>query len=190
MRLEARSFKPGQTVWCDATGFATNEPLWAWHLPGSEHPLSKTSTEFDEDAEVERLTIWITLGLEGSGDDLYRVSDGHWWSLKGIASYVFEGHEDGMLDNSNAAFLHQSFVAYGPREWPKQVWGDEDDLYELLTVYQLSPEVSCPWCGDGTGNEDTRSECKLCEGDGYLAIGEYWQVAVYGYVEPDEWDEE
>lgn len=36
----------------------------------------------------------------------------------------------------------------------------------------IASERSCPWCGDGTGEEDGREECDLCEGDGLLYYGE------------------
>lgn len=40
-------------------------------------------------------------------------------------------------------------------------------------------ERECPWCGPGTGNEHTRPECKLCEGNGMLYWGDDCQVVVF-----------
>ncbi len=56
-------------------------------------------------------------------------------------------------------------------------------------VYQYAAgEKECPWCGDGTGNEDTRADCKLCEGDGLLYQGEECQVCVFApALRPKHW---
>lgn len=39
-------------------------------------------------------------------------------------------------------------------------------------------ERGCPWCGPGTGNEDGREDCDLCEGFGYVC-DEYGCSHVY-----------
>lgn len=36
----------------------------------------------------------------------------------------------------------------------------------------VASERECPWCGTGTGNEDARESCDLCEGEGLLYHGE------------------
>lgn len=46
--------------------------------------------------------------------------------------------------------------------------------WRLVRVYNTAPERDCAWCGAGTGNEEARAECKLCEGDGHLYWGEEW----------------
>jgi hypothetical protein len=47
-------------------------------------------------------------------------------------------------------------------------------------VYQYAAgERACPWCGDGTGEEENRAQCKLCEGNGLLYWGEECQVVVF-----------
>lgn len=46
--------------------------------------------------------------------------------------------------------------------------------WHLAKLYNSAPERECAWCGPGTGNEDSRAECKLCEGDGLLYWGEEW----------------
>ena len=50
--------------------------------------------------------------------------------------------------------------------------------YKVVQQYSAG-EKSCPWCGDGTGEEGRRSECKLCEGDGLLYWGEECRVVVF-----------
>lgn len=55
--------------------------------------------------------------------------------------------------------------------------------YRVLYQYG-GGEKSCPWCGDGTGEESKRSECPLCEGDGLLYWGEECQVVVMGPIDP------
>ena len=48
-----------------------------------------------------------------------------------------------------------------------------------MGCYTSSGESECWWCGPGTGNEGDQSECKLCEGDGYVYLGDGWREVVY-----------
>jgi len=57
--------------------------------------------------------------------------------------------------------------------------------YRIVYQYQAG-EKSCPWCGDGTGEESKRKECKLCEGDGLLYWGEECVVLVLAPIDLDE----
>jgi len=41
-----------------------------------------------------------------------------------------------------------------------------------IASFTSSGEAECWWCGDGTGNEDQRDECDLCEGDGLVYLGD------------------
>lgn len=59
------------------------------------------------------------------------------------------------------------------------------DGYRLVCQYPAG-EQDCPWCGDGTGDDDDgkspecrRPECKLCEGSGHIYSGEGCQVCVF-----------
>jgi len=49
---------------------------------------------------------------------------------------------------------------------------------ELVSSWACG-ERECPDCGPGTGNEEYRLHCKLCEGDGLIYWGDEWCVAVY-----------
>lgn len=51
-------------------------------------------------------------------------------------------------------------------------------------------EKSCPWCGDGTGEEERRSECTLCQGNGTLYWGDECQVVVFKKLEEEESEED
>lgn len=51
--------------------------------------------------------------------------------------------------------------------------------WERINTFSTSGETSCPWCGDGTGNEEGREDCLLCEGDGYVYIGDGWREIVF-----------
>lgn len=46
--------------------------------------------------------------------------------------------------------------------------------WSRVATYRSSGECPCPWCGEGTGNEEGRDDCTLCEGDGYLYLGDGW----------------
>ncbi len=51
--------------------------------------------------------------------------------------------------------------------------------WKQVAAFTASGEASCWWCGDGTGNEDERDGCKLCEGDGLIYLGAGWCEVVY-----------
>lgn len=50
-----------------------------------------------------------------------------------------------------------------------------------LAHYADSGERDCWWCGEGTGNEGDRAKCKLCEGDGYVYLGDGWREIVFAH---------
>lgn len=56
--------------------------------------------------------------------------------------------------------------------------------WERIASFTSSGEASCWWCGDGTGNEQARKGCQLCEGDGYVFIGDGWAEVVFRRTEP------
>ncbi len=58
-------------------------------------------------------------------------------------------------------------------------WPDPPEGWERLASFSTSGERGCWWCGDGTGNEDSRIECKLCEGDGLIYLGDGWCEVVF-----------
>lgn len=70
--------------------------------------------------------------------------------------------------------------------------GDYITIYDYSGGYCMPPEQArgkrrvasyvagerdCPWCGPGTGNEDERKDCDLCEGEGLL----YHEIGCYIY---------
>lgn len=60
------------------------------------------------------------------------------------------------------------------------------DGWERIASYSSSGEASCWWCGDGSGNEDERATCKLCEGDGLVYLGDGWAEMVFRRVESED----
>lgn len=67
---------------------------------------------------------------------------------------------------------------------------DAPDGWEQVASYASSGEADCWWCGEGTGNEDQRKDCPLCEGGGYVYIGDGWAEVVFREIEPETEDEE
>ena len=55
--------------------------------------------------------------------------------------------------------------------------------WEIVRSFASSGETNCGWCGDGTGNEDTRKGCKLCGGDGLIYLGGGWHEIVASRAE-------
>lgn len=53
------------------------------------------------------------------------------------------------------------------------------DGWERIASFTSSGERECWWCGDGTGNEDERDDCQLCEGDGLVYLGDGMAEVVY-----------
>lgn len=47
--------------------------------------------------------------------------------------------------------------------------------WERVNAFSTSGETLCPWCGDNSINEG----CLLCEGDGYVYIGDGWREIVF-----------
>jgi hypothetical protein len=56
--------------------------------------------------------------------------------------------------------------------------------WQRIAAYSSSGEAECGWCGSGTGNEDKRANCKLCEGDGIIYLGDGWFEAIYRRLVP------
>lgn len=50
--------------------------------------------------------------------------------------------------------------------------------WKQIASFSSSGEASCWWCGDGTGNETSRSTCKLCDGNGTVFLGDGWAEVV------------
>ena len=74
--------------------------------------------------------------------------DSEWWRWDG--EYIT------VLDLTGVGCLDAPDNARGKRK-----------VYSYVTG-----ERGCPWCGPGTGEEDSREDCDLCEGEGLLYQGE------------------
>ena len=60
---------------------------------------------------------------------------------------------------------------------------DAPEGWERIASFTSSGEAECWWCGPGTGNEDERDECKLCEGDGLIYLGEGYAEVIFRRTE-------
>lgn len=184
MNIQLRSVNvgPKANVWSDATGDLIQGDVIE-HFLGHDKPITRTSKE-EMDSEADRITMAWMLGLAQGGYSLHRVTEQNWPELSGKALYVFEGAEDGMSDQPHGDYMSFVGMSYPvTTEFPSQISGD-DEVWELEKVYNMVPEIECPWCGTGTGNEDSRDECEMCEGDGLL-YEPYHTVALYRRVESD-----
>lgn len=194
MQLRSVNVGPKPNVWSAATGDLIEGDVVEHFLGGGERPISRTSAE-EAESEADRLTLEWMYGLAQGGYSLHRVTEANWPELVGQAGYVFEGAEDGMSDHNSAVETYMSFVGYGYpviSEFPATIEGtDEDDpgVWELEKVYNASDEIECPWCGTGTGNEDSREDCDMCDGDGLLHEP-YHRIALYKWVASPEDDED
>lgn len=184
MRLQTRTTAPKPNVWSDATGEMVTGKVVEHYIEGCERPISRT-TEEEAEGEADRIRMGWHLGLEQGGYSLHRVTIEGWPGI-----YVFDGYEDGMYDGGlrDDCISIVGFSYPSTTEFPEELSTTDDfgDLtrYKLVLVYHASEESECPWCGTGTGNEDTRDGCALCEGDGLL-YEPYHRIAIYERIEED-----
>ena len=136
------------------------------------------------DIDLEREQIQCVFGLGGGelhvADERFPDEAG-WDSPDGIA-YWHEGVPEYVsLDELGLTFDDEvrTAILCGVYGLP-----DPPEGWEFVRAFTTSGECECWWCGSGTGNEDQREECKLCEGDGYVYIGEGWAEVVYRKIEP------
>jgi hypothetical protein len=63
-----------------------------------------------------------------------------------------------------------------------ELWSEikVDQGWDRVASFTSSGEAACPWCGDGTGEEEEgRDGCLLCEGDGLVYLGDGWREVVF-----------
>lgn len=89
-----------------------------------------------------------------------------WW-FEGVPEYAAREHREDRRRLVTVIACEIFGEAKAPEGW------------ERVRAFRSSGETSCPWCGDGTGNEDCRSACELCEGDGLVYLGEGWSEVVF-----------
>ena len=56
------------------------------------------------------------------------------------------------------------------------------DGWTRVASFGSSGEAECWWCAQGAGDGGQPEDCKLCEGDGVVYIGEGWAEVVYRRV--------
>jgi hypothetical protein len=184
--MSTRITSPQPNVWSDATGEMVTGKVVEHYIAGCERPISRT-TEDEAEGEPDRIRMGWHLGLEQGGYSLHRVTNEGWPGI-----YMFDGYQDGMNDGGLQDDCI-SIVGFGypvTTDFPDELVAPEDDFgdtdrYKLVKVYNMSPESECAWCGTGTGNEDSRDGCALCEGDGLL-YEPYHRVAIYHRQEEED----
>ena len=130
------------------------------------------SALFLTDAEREHASVEAVFGLTGGEleDGPCPINDGgrtHRYWYEGVPDYV--RHE--YRNERRRLLTVAACELYGQVETPEG--------WERLASFSSSGETDCPWCGDGTGNEDGREDCPLCEGDGLLYLGDGWREVVF-----------
>lgn len=127
------------------------------------------------DGDLERERIACVFGL--GGGELHQADDRWPDEWDGVIEHWYEGVPDyvsldelslDLDDEVRTAILD---VMFGLPE-PPPGW-------RFVASYSSSGEAACWWCGDGTGNEEARDGCTLCDGDGYLYLGDGWAEVVY-----------
>ena len=126
-----------------------------------------------KDIDIERERVACVFGL--GGGELH-VADDRFpdeWDGPGGIAYWYEGvpeyaSELRHLDGPRTAII----CCMLGHPAPPTGW-------EQVASFTSSGEAACWWCGEGTGNEDDRPGCTLCEGDGLVYLGDGWCEAVY-----------
>lgn len=94
----------------------------------------------------------------------YRIAGRKWMGVEGAPEWSCN------LDSEwwqwDAEYITVFDFSGGFRNAPESARG------KRLVYSYVASERGCPWCGPGTGNEDSRPDCDLCEADGYIYQGE------------------
>ncbi len=119
------------------------------------------------DLDRERVACVFGLG----GGELHEPHPDFRDEWDGVVAYWYEGvpeyaTELGHLEGARTAILDCLFGCPPPPEGWKQV-----------ASYSSSGEAQCWWC-EGTG-EGSEEPCSLCEGDGYVYLGDGWREVVF-----------
>lgn len=137
--------------------------------------------------DIERERIQCVFGL-GGGElhEPHADFPDEWDGPEGIA-YWYEGVPDYVslgelaLDFDDEARTAITDCLFGFPE-PPEGW-------KRVASFSSSGEAACWWCagdaGGGTGNEDERDGCQLCEGDGAIYLGEGWCEVVFVPINGD-----
>lgn len=137
----------------------------------------------EEELEAERIMCVFGLGGGELSDEPWDGVCKYWY--EGVPEYAeefgsarygsYDTDEDGNLWEYRTALLNELYGYF-----------DTPPGWERLARYNNSGERDCWWCGPGTGNEDERDGCLLCEGDGYVYLGEGWGEVVFRRKEVED----
>ena len=132
-----------------------------------------------KDIDIEREQVACVFGL--GGGELHVADDRFPDEWDGLLAYWYDGvpeyvsaSEPGIdPDDDVRTAIHCCMFGYpdAPEGWVQ------------VASFTSSGERECWWCaegaGDGTGSEEARGDCQLCEGDGVVYLGEGWCEVVY-----------
>jgi len=113
----------------------------------------------------ESITIEAVFGLSGGeleGEPLEIEGQTYRWWYEGVPDYVTSEFR-----NDRRPLKTVIVCEFYSQTSPPDGWS-------VAATYRNSGECPCPWCGDDTGYEEGRDDCTLCEGDGYLYLGDGW----------------
>jgi hypothetical protein len=125
------------------------------------------------DLDRERVACVFGLG----GGELHQAHPDFPDEWDGLIAYWYEGQPhyaalpDLGLDHDDEVRTAILDCLFGHPESPPG--------WRRVASFRSSGERECWWCGDGTGNEEHREHCRLCEGDGLIYLGEGWCEVVY-----------
>ncbi len=125
----------------------------------------------EQELELERLKCAFLLG----GGELHEPSDKFPDEFDGLGLGWYEGRPDG-FDTDVPDWECRTILFY--MNYPEKL-----DGWRFLGHWMSSGERECWWCGE---DEEPRKDCKLCEGDGLIYIGEGHGEAVYQRIEEEE----
>lgn len=125
----------------------------------------------DRDIAIDRERMACVFGLGGG-----ELDDETFWLGGKPYGYTYEGLPHYVSAAELGIDLYEegretrTVIAYHAAELPAV------DGWRQLARFASSGEADCWWCGAGCDPEEQakRESCPLCEGDGYVYIGEPW----------------
>ena len=118
------------------------------------------------ETQLDRARCAALFGVD-EGDLGDEPFDGHAYWYEGVPEWA-EGHFS-RDERHSPSGRYRTLIVACVDDKPTVPEG-----WRLVRLYHSASERDCAWCGTGTGNEASRSTCRLCEGDGLLYWGEEW----------------
>ncbi len=151
----------------------------------------------DTEQEWEVFSSWAAVKGMLDSPDGWHGTIAYWY--KGLPSYASENSEEvtcidcsgvGTVENGTKVCRSCRRLGYRLHEVRTAIlyclfgMPEPPEGWERLGSYGSSGESECWRCGDGTGNEEQRKSCLLCEGDGLIYLGSGWHKVVMRRLKP------